>query len=310
MAKKADILWKAIIEEVFEDFLMFIYPGAREIIDFSKEVQFLDKEMDQLFPPEGNHYTPKVVDKLVKLYTRNGAEELVLVHLEVQGQYNESFNERMFSYYSRIFDKYRKPITAFVIFTEPFLVNRTNQYERNFMGTRLLYQFNTLKISHQKDEDLLASDNPFALVVLSAKTAFSRKKIKTKEERDKVLRDLKLSIVKALHNKDYPQQKINKIMKFLRFYVNFETKEINDIFEQDIQLITEKTTTTMGIDELLIAMAEDRGAKKAEKKAEAQANRKALAEKKAIARNFKKLGVAIPDIAKGVGLTVEEIERL
>ncbi|PTS96287.1 hypothetical protein DBR11_19495 [Pedobacter sp. HMWF019] len=66
----------------------------------------------------------------------------------------------------------------------------------------------------------------------------------------------------------------------------------------------------MGTDELIIAMAEDRGAKKAEKKAEAQANRKVLAEKKAIARNFKKLGVAIPDIAKGLGLTVEEIERL
>jgi len=66
MAKKADILWKGILEDVFEDFLCFIYPSARGIIDFSKEPEFLDKELEQVFPPEKDQFSPKVVDKLVK----------------------------------------------------------------------------------------------------------------------------------------------------------------------------------------------------------------------------------------------------
>lgn len=98
-------------------------------------------------------------------------------------------------------------------------------------------------------------------------------------------------------------------MNFLRFYVSFETKEINDIFDKDIQLITEKTTT-MGIEELIIAMAEDRGARKAEKKAEAQANRKALAEKKAMALEMKKDKLPMEQIAKFTKLPLETIQAL
>ncbi|WP_316834624.1 hypothetical protein [Pedobacter nutrimenti] len=211
-------------------------------------------------------------------------------------------------YYYRILDKYQKPITAFVIFTESTTLDRINHYERNFMGTRLFYQFNTLKISQQKDEDLLASDNPFALVVLSAKTAFCGKKLGTDVERDRVLRELKLTIVKALHAKGYPEHKITKIMNFLRFYVNFETEEINNIFEQDIQTITEKTTT-MGIEELLLARAKHEGLKEGEKKLIAE-KRKALAEKKQIAQILKQNGIEWNIIAESTKLPLSLIQSL
>jgi len=144
-------------------------------------------------------------------------------------------------------------------------------------------------------------DNPFALVVLSAKTAFCGKKLGTDVERDRVLRELKLTIVKALHAKGYPEHKITKIMNFLRFYVNFETEEINNIFEQDIQTITEKTTT-MGIEELIIAMAEDRGAKKERDKA--------IAEKKEAAQLLKKNGVELSIIAESTKLPLSLIKSL
>lgn len=309
MAKKADILWKGILEDVFEDFLCFIYPKASNIIDFSKDPEFLDKELEQVFPPEKDQFSPKVVDKLVKLRTYTGEEEWVLLHIEVQGRYDSDFNKRMLRYYYRILDKYQKPITAFVIFTESTTLDRINHYERNFMGTRLFYQFNTLKISQQKDEDLLASDNPFALVVLSAKTAFCGKKLGTDVERDRVLRELKLTIVKALHAKGHPEHKITKIMNFLRFYVNFETEEINNIFEQDIQTITEKTTT-MGIEELLLARAKHEGLKEGEKKGAQKERDRAVEEKKEVAQILKQNGVELSIIAKSTRLPLSLIQSL
>ncbi len=45
-----DILWKGIIEDCFEDFFQFFYPEWMEKIDFSKGVDFLDKELEQLMP--------------------------------------------------------------------------------------------------------------------------------------------------------------------------------------------------------------------------------------------------------------------
>jgi predicted transposase/invertase (TIGR01784 family) len=46
------------------------------------------------------------------------------------------------------------------------------------------------------------------------------------------------------------------------------------------------------------------------KEAESKAREKILEEKKDIAREFKKMGIALADIAKGTGLSIEEIEKL
>jgi len=123
------------------------------------------------------------------------------------------------------------------------------------------------------------------------------------------LRELKLTIVKALHAKGYPEHKITKIMNFLRFYVNFETEEINNIFEQDIQTITEKTTT-MGIEELLLARAKHEGLKEGEKKGAQKERDRAVAEKKEVAQILKQNGVELSIIAKSTRLPLSLIQSL
>lgn len=74
----------------------------------------MDKELEQLFPTEINE-APKFVDKLVKVFSKDGSEEWILVHVEVQGYDDPNFAKRMFTYFSRILDKYGKPITAISI---------------------------------------------------------------------------------------------------------------------------------------------------------------------------------------------------
>ena len=44
------------------------------MFDIKKGFQFLDKELEQLFPAEKLE-SPKFVDKLVKVFTRSGTEE-------------------------------------------------------------------------------------------------------------------------------------------------------------------------------------------------------------------------------------------
>jgi hypothetical protein len=99
------------LEDVFDDFLRFMHPNASEIFDFEKGITFLDKELEQLFPPgEEDEFTVKIVDKLAKVYTRGGEEEWVLIHCEVQAKYSEDFPRRMFTYFYRILDKYNNPV--------------------------------------------------------------------------------------------------------------------------------------------------------------------------------------------------------
>ena len=82
--KHNDTLWKGILESLCEDFINFFFEDSERLFDFGKEVQFLDKELEQLFPMEGGE-APKFVDKLVKVFTKTGKEKWILIHIKVQG---------------------------------------------------------------------------------------------------------------------------------------------------------------------------------------------------------------------------------
>lgn len=97
MKRNDDILWKAALEDMFDDFLRFFYPDADQLFDLDKGLEYLDKELEQLFPPDEGNYAPRYVDKLVKVFTKNGVEEWVLVHVEVQGYTDPNFAKRMFA---------------------------------------------------------------------------------------------------------------------------------------------------------------------------------------------------------------------
>jgi len=43
MRRKDDMLWKGILEEVFEDFMQFFFPHARKLYDIKRGFEFLDK---------------------------------------------------------------------------------------------------------------------------------------------------------------------------------------------------------------------------------------------------------------------------
>ena len=146
--KRNDILWKGILENVYEDFLRFFFEAADDLFDIEKGFQFLDKELEQLFPAE-ELKSPKFVDKLVKVFTKSGTEEWILVHIEVQGYDDKDFAKRMFTYFYRILDKYGRPVTAVAIFTDSNPKFQPREYAYDYLGTRCVFQFNTYKIADQ-----------------------------------------------------------------------------------------------------------------------------------------------------------------
>lgn len=87
-----DILWKSILKDIFADFLTFFIPNAVELLDFERGFELLDKKHDQLFPPEPDTFKPCHVDKLVKVFTWQGHEHRILIHIEVQGKADKSLN--------------------------------------------------------------------------------------------------------------------------------------------------------------------------------------------------------------------------
>ena len=69
-----DSLWKTILEDTFDDFLRFFIPDTDDLFDVNRGFYFLDKELEQLFPAQGDEFKPKQIDKLVKVFTKTGQE--------------------------------------------------------------------------------------------------------------------------------------------------------------------------------------------------------------------------------------------
>src|SRR4051812_4317263 len=117
MRRKNDILWKGVMEVIFDDLLRFIFPDADQIVDMGRGFEFLDKELNEMYPESDKASDTRFVDKLIKVFLRDGHQEWFLIHIEVQGYPDKMFPERMFRYYYRIFDKHHTPVTALAFFT-------------------------------------------------------------------------------------------------------------------------------------------------------------------------------------------------
>ena len=141
-----DELWKMVIEKLFRNFLLLFMPDLGAMVDFNRGYSFLDKELQKISLPlrKGK----KFVDKLVKVYLKNGEEKWILFHIEVQGQSEADFNERMFIYFYRIFDKYKVKIVSLAMLTYP--AKGAFEYRYEFFNTKVVYQYNVSKI--RRDE--------------------------------------------------------------------------------------------------------------------------------------------------------------
>ena len=250
--KKHDILWKGIIEDLPHHFIRFFFPQADDFIDFNRGFEFLDKELEELFPMDDPAH-PRFVDKLIKVFRLNGREEWILIHIEVQGYLEDNFEKRMYTYFYRLLDRYQKPVTALAIFTDDNPDFKPNHYHYEFMGTSQTYRFNTYKILEQEEEMLAGHKNPFAMVVLTVLIA-----IKNKKAGDEQLMELKIGLFRRMMTKNMDKASMRALANFLKMYVHFSKPETSRIFETEIKAIT-NNITTMGIEELILHREKQKG---------------------------------------------------
>ena len=96
-------------------------------------------------------------------------EVWILIHVEVQSQYDADFVERMYVYHYRAFDLYKKPVISLAILGDESKTWRPSSYGYNLGGCSIDFQFPTVKLVDYEAcwSDLETSPNPFATVVMA-----------------------------------------------------------------------------------------------------------------------------------------------
>lgn len=246
-----DALWKGLLEDIFPYFIPFFLPEHSYLFDIEKPFEFLDKELQQLYPQETEQEL-KFVDKLVKAFTKDGKEKWILIHIEVQGYKDADFGKRMFTYFYRILDRYNVPVTAIAIFTDSSKSFKPNHYVYDFAGTQNTYHFNTYKVLQQDEKLLEQSDNPFATAILTVLLA-----LKKKSDDEQILY-FKLALVREMYAKGFSHTVTRNLLNFIKFYVNFVKPETSIKFEQALKFLTDNIQT-MGLEEQILELREQKG---------------------------------------------------
>src|SRR6267142_1169166 len=92
--------WKEALRRYLRSFMRLCFPQVEHAIDWSREPQFLDKELQQVTrdAESGKQY----VDMLVQVWLTDGSEEWILLHIEVQHRSDPEFEARVYRYNYRV----------------------------------------------------------------------------------------------------------------------------------------------------------------------------------------------------------------
>ena len=200
--------WKRIMRVFFKPMTSFFMPELAADIDFSKPPQFLEQELAKIMP-EQTAKGRMSIDKLLKVPMKNGEYEHIFFHIEVESQFKPNFPEKNFKYFYRIFDSKGKAITSLVIYASDRVPKPHDRYVYNFRGTELIYKFNTYLVRDADEEELLKSDNIFALVILTCKYINQ-----TKNNFD-LRREFKLKLFKLAFERGYSEEIIKELLSFI-----------------------------------------------------------------------------------------------
>ncbi|TDO10522.1 MULTISPECIES: hypothetical protein [Halomonas] len=149
-----DSPWKEALEHYFPQFLQLLKPEMYRDIDWQRPHEFLDKELQQVVrdTEAGRRHT----DKLVKVFTLDGSETWVLIHVEVQGRADRHFNARMYRYFYRLQDKYpQRRIANLAILTNQAHHQSIGHYEQQLWQTRLVFSFPVVNLQHMRDDRVM-----------------------------------------------------------------------------------------------------------------------------------------------------------
>ena len=233
MSADYDSPWKEALDAYFEPFVALLFPEVHRQIDWSRGYESLDKEFQQVVRVAeiGRRY----VDKLVKVWTKEGIECWVLIHIEVQTTRDAEFPQRMYVYNYRVFDRYNRPVASLAVLADDDPNRRPEDFRSNLFGCEAGIRFPTVKLLDFAAHEamLAASLNPFAQVVLAHLKA-------RQTHGDPAGRHAwKVRLVRNLYERGFSAKDVRELFRLIDWLMELPPT-LARVFRQDLDKIQEE----------------------------------------------------------------------
>jgi len=229
-----DSPWKQLLETYFEAFIAFFFPQARDRIDWTRPVEFLDKELQKVV--RDAELSKRLADKLVKVYLADGSTAWVLIHIEIQSQVESDFAERMFQYHYRIRDRYSQKVASFAILGDDRPSWRPHELDDELFGCRVKFVFPIVKLLDYQTrwQDLERSTNPFAIMVMAHLKALETRNDRLERQQ------WKLILTRRLYELGYNSQDVINLFYFIDWLMSLPEDLDREFWQQVRQIEEEK----------------------------------------------------------------------
>ncbi|MEW5323467.1 Rpn family recombination-promoting nuclease/putative transposase [Geobacillus thermoleovorans] len=306
-----DRLFKELLSTFFEEFLLLFFPDVYEQIDVH-HLSFLSEEVFTDITAGEKHRVDLLAETKLK-----GEDGLVIVHVEHQSYTQRTFPERMFIYFSRLFQKHRRRILPIAIFSYDEHHDEPSSLIIQFPFLTVLdFRFLTVELRKLPWREYIRQDNPVAAALLSKMGYNEDERIEVKKEFLRMLVRLELDAAKqrllfGFFETYLPLSEEEEIQ--LRNEVSqMETKEAKQVMELIISY--EQRGIEKGIREGIkqgIEQGIKQGMKQGMKQGVEQGRKKGIEEGKTdIAKRMLAKGYDVQTIHELTGLPIEKIERM
>ena len=220
-----DAAWKSILEAFEVEVVEILFPEIYDKISWEKGTESLDKELleiqKEIFHQDASE---KIIsDKIIKVYLKDNESKILFIHVEVQSysSENNSFGERMFRYFYRIWDKFRyknndtSEIVAAAIYTYKGDRGKDTKYVYKPLDLKediLTYNFRIIDVE-KIDLSRINENNPLKLVFKMAKELLKL------GASDKEVYEAKIKLASELSS--YDKVKNNDQIKALVYFLEY-----------------------------------------------------------------------------------------
>ncbi|BAZ11948.1 hypothetical protein NIES4071_37760 [Calothrix sp. NIES-4071] len=234
-----DSPWKDILETYFQQAMEFFFPKTAALIDWSVPYVFLDKEFQAISydAEQGRRYA----DKLVKVRYLSGKDAWLLIHIEIQGEKEDEFPLRIYTYNFRILDRYKTSAISLAILCDSDKNWHPSTFCFTSEDTTLYFKFGSVKLLkyQRRFKQLQASNNVFATVVMAH--------LRTQQTRSKPSerKRWKLSLIRELYDQGLSEQDIRNLYKFIDWVMILPEGLENEFWEDFKKFEQERKMTYM-----------------------------------------------------------------
>ncbi|WP_244956361.1 Rpn family recombination-promoting nuclease/putative transposase [Geobacillus subterraneus] len=290
-----DRLFKELLSTFFEEFLLLFFPHVYEYIDVH-HLSFLSEELFTDVTAGEKHRVDLLVETKVK-----GEDGLVIVHVEHQSYTQRTFPERMFLYFSRLFQKYRRCILPIAIFSYDEQYDEPSSWVMQFPFLTVLdFRFLTVELCKLPWRAYIRHANPVAAAVLS-KMGYN--------EEEKV--DVKKECLRMLVRLELDEAKQRLLFGFFETYLRLSEEEEIQLRHEVSQMETKEAKRVM---ELIVSYEQrgmEKGIQQGIEQGMKQGRQQGIEEGKLdVVKRMLAKGYDVDTIHELTGLPVEMIEKV